>query len=42
MCSAMGQRPILKEALDLGAIDFIIKPFDEEKVIEVLDEIYEE
>ena len=30
----MGQRPVLKEALDSGAIDFIIKPFEENKVIE--------
>jgi two-component system chemotaxis response regulator CheY len=42
MCSAMGQRPILKEALDAGALDFIIKPFEESKVIELLNEIYEE
>ena len=42
MCSAMGQRPVLKEALDSGAIDFIIKPFEENKVIELLNEIYEE
>ena len=42
MCSAMGQRPVLKDALDSGAIDFIIKPFEENKVIELLNEIYEE
>lgn len=28
MISSMGQKCLIKEAIDLGAIDFIIKPFD--------------
>ncbi len=27
MCSAVFQEPIVREALDLGAIDFVVKPF---------------
>jgi len=38
MCSAMGQEPLIKEALDGGADDFIIKPFSKEKVKEILEE----
>ena len=30
MCSAMGQEPFIKEAIDNGASDFIVKPFREE------------
>lgn len=37
MCSAMGQKPMIREALEAGAIDFIIKPFDKEKAIKVLE-----
>ena len=27
MCSAMGQQSMIEEALEEGALDFIIKPF---------------
>jgi len=37
MCSAMGQKPMIKEALQAGAIDFIIKPFDRVKVLKILE-----
>lgn len=37
MCSAMGQQTMVMDAIRAGAIDFIVKPFDTERVIKVLD-----
>ena len=37
MCSAMGQKPMIKEALEAGAVDFIIKPFDKVKAVKILE-----
>jgi len=34
MCTAMGQKNIVIEAIQAGAKDFIVKPFASEKVIE--------
>lgn len=39
MVSAMGQKPMIKEALEVGALDFIIKPFDKEKALKILSSI---
>jgi two-component system chemotaxis response regulator CheY len=36
MCSAMGQKMMVLEAIEAGAASFIVKPFDEQKVKEVL------
>ena len=36
MCSAMGQQPLVVEALEAGAKDFIIKPFQPAKVVEAV------
>lgn len=36
MCSAMGQQPLVVEALEAGAKDFIIKPFQPAKVVETV------
>jgi two-component system, chemotaxis family, chemotaxis protein CheY len=36
MCSAMGQQNLMVEALQAGAKEFIVKPFQAEKVIEVV------
>lgn len=36
MCSAMGQQPLVVEALEAGAKDFIIKPFQPLKVVEAV------
>lgn len=36
MCSSMGQQTLITEALKAGAKDFIIKPFQPQKVMEVL------
>ncbi len=39
MCSAMGQKPMIKEALEAGAKDFIVKPFDSAKIVNTLSSI---
>jgi two-component system, chemotaxis family, chemotaxis protein CheY len=36
MCSAVGQQKIVVEAIQLGAKDFIVKPFDETRVVETI------
>jgi two-component system chemotaxis response regulator CheY len=36
MCSSMGQQSLIAEALKSGAKDFVIKPFQPQKVIEAL------
>jgi len=36
MCSSMGQQALITEAIKSGAKDFVIKPFQPQKVIEVL------
>jgi two-component system chemotaxis response regulator CheY len=37
MCSAMGQQGMVLEAIQLGAKDFIVKPFSIERIKEALD-----
>jgi two-component system chemotaxis response regulator CheY len=34
--SAVGQEVIVNEAKDYGALDYIVKPFSEDKVLEVV------
>src|SRR6056297_1290728 len=36
MCSAMGQQSMVVEAIEAGAKDFIVKPFDDDRVIEAV------
>jgi two-component system, chemotaxis family, chemotaxis protein CheY len=36
MCSSMGQQALIAEALKNGAKDFVVKPFQPQKVMEVL------
>ncbi|NQD68750.1 response regulator [Bacillus haikouensis] len=36
MCSAMGQQKIVVEAIESGAKDFIVKPFDEVRVVDAI------
>lgn len=36
MCSAMGQHAMVMEAIQAGAKDFIVKPFQQERVIQAL------
>ena len=33
MCSAMGQQAMVLEAIKLGALDFIVKPFQPDRVL---------
>jgi two-component system, chemotaxis family, chemotaxis protein CheY len=39
MCSAMGQQKMVVEAIETGAKDFIVKPFDENRVIETINRV---
>lgn len=39
MISAMGQEGIIREALQLGAKGFLIKPFDKEKVFSTISNL---
>lgn len=36
MCSAMGQQAMVIEAIQAGARDFVVKPFQQERVIEAV------
>ncbi|MDR3587625.1 MAG: response regulator [Desulfosporosinus sp.] len=36
MCSAMGQQSMVIEAIQAGAKDFIVKPFQAERVVEAI------
>ena len=36
MCSALGQEALVLEAVQAGARDFIVKPFKEDRVVEVV------
>lgn len=36
MCSAMGQELIVVDAIKLGALDFIVKPFKSDRVIQTI------
>lgn len=37
MCSAMGQQSMVLDAIQAGATDFIVKPFNEERIEEALN-----
>jgi len=39
MCTAMGQKNMVMEAVQAGAKDFIIKPFQPEKVLESVQKL---
>ena len=39
MCSAMGQQGMIIDAIQNGAIDFIVKPFQEDRVLESLHKL---
>lgn len=39
MCSAMGQKTHVLEAVEAGAKNFIIKPFESQKVLEVANAV---
>ena len=37
VCSALDQTDVLKEAFQLGATDFVVKPFDRQQLVRTLD-----
>ncbi|CCU80796.1 Chemotaxis regulator-transmits chemoreceptor signals to flagelllar motor components CheY [Halanaerobium saccharolyticum subsp. saccharolyticum DSM 6643] len=39
VCSAMGQQKIVIQAIELGAKDFIVKPFKKDRVMESLEKL---
>ena len=39
MCSAMGQQAMVVEAIQSGAKDFIVKPFQAERVLEAVKKV---
>lgn len=39
MCSAMGQQAMVMEAIKAGARDFVVKPFQPERVLESLKKV---
>ncbi len=36
MCSSIGQQTVVNDAIKIGARDFIVKPFDAAKVMEIV------
>ena len=39
MCSAMGQQAMVIESIQAGAKDFIVKPFDKDRVLEAVKKV---
>ena len=39
MCSAMGQESMVVEAIKLGALDFIVKPFKPDRILQTVSKI---
>ncbi|MDL4839540.1 response regulator [Aquibacillus rhizosphaerae] len=39
MCSAMGQQKLVVDAIELGAKDFLVKPFEENRVLEAINRV---
>ena len=39
MCSAMGQEGMVVEAIKLGALDFIVKPFKPERLVQTVKNV---
>jgi len=39
MCSAMGQQPMVVEAIKKGAKDFIVKPFQKARVLQAIENV---
>jgi two-component system chemotaxis response regulator CheY len=39
VCSAMGQQKIVIQAIEMGAKDFIVKPFKKDRVMEALKKL---
>ena len=41
MCSAMGQQALVVEAIQAGAKDFVVKPFQPARVLEAVERVLE-
>ena len=39
MCSAMGQESMVMDAITLGAIDFIVKPFKQDRFVQTVNKV---
>ncbi len=39
MCSAMGQESMVVDAIHLGALDFIVKPFKPDRILQTVSKI---
>lgn len=39
MCSAMGQQAMVMEAIQAGAKDFIVKPFQQERILQAIGRV---
>ena len=39
MCTAMGQKNMVMEAIQAGAKDFIVKPFNQDRVLESIQKV---
>ncbi len=39
MCSAMGQEAMVVEAIQLGALDFIVKPFKPDRILQTVTKV---
>ncbi len=39
MCSAMGQEAMVMEAIKLGALDFIVKTFKQDRIVQTVNKI---
>ncbi len=42
VCSALGQKHLILEAIQAGAKDFIVKPFQQEQVLNVVERVASE
>jgi two-component system, chemotaxis family, chemotaxis protein CheY len=40
VCSALGQKKFVLEAVKKGAIDYLLKPFNEEKMVEIVKKAF--
>lgn len=39
MCSAMGQESMVVDAIRFGALDFIVKPFKQDRILQTVEKI---
>lgn len=39
MCSAMGQQSMVMEAIQAGAKDFIVKPFQQDRILQAMERV---